>query len=187
MTQNWFHLAKLQPCTPAHRLPTPHLLSGAPSESGLRANLGKQCAAVSTHWGATREPPHTCVPRCWMLACHGHSPARASRPPTIRLATRGCPQPAEGKGDAGVGRGGGAGWGETQGHGQGGIGSRGLEASLPADSSVPAAPRGGNREGTGLWDWSQITEWGWGSEIRKEGGTGVSLSPRQVLVQLAPR
>lgn len=51
----------------------------------LAADLGKQCAAVSTHWRAMSEPPHTCTPRCWMLACHGHSPARASWPPTIRL------------------------------------------------------------------------------------------------------
>lgn len=35
-----------------------------------------------------------------MLACHGHCPSRASRPPTIRLDTWGCPQAAGDNADA---------------------------------------------------------------------------------------
>lgn len=89
------------------------------------SDLGKQCAAVSTHCGAMSEPPHTCSPRCWMLACHGHCPTRASRPPTIRLDTWGCPQAEGDKGDSREGRG--WGWGGSRlrgGWGQGDAGPR---------------------------------------------------------------
>lgn len=48
-----------------------------------------QWAAVSTHWGWTREPPHSCCHRpCSLLktlrlTCHGHFPAGALCPPTM--------------------------------------------------------------------------------------------------------
>lgn len=85
----------------ADRAAGPPPLARAPRRAPPQpADLGKQCAAVSTHWGAMSEPPHTCAPRCWMLACHGHCPSRASRPPTIRLDTWGCPQAAGDKADA---------------------------------------------------------------------------------------
>lgn len=48
----------------------------------------KQCAAVRTHCGLMRDPPHTCpVPACqgsWMLTIQGQAPGRASVPPTTR-------------------------------------------------------------------------------------------------------
>lgn len=81
------------PCSPDTTV------SPLPEPGALPADLRKQCAAVSTHWGAMSEPPHTCAPRCWMLACQGHSPAPASWPPTIRLDTRGCPQAARRHGE----------------------------------------------------------------------------------------
>ena len=107
----------LAPPAPAWQTSTRSPRGRGPSLGGVRlpADLGKQCAAVSTHCGAMSEPPHTCAPRCWMLACHGHSPALASRPPTIRLDTRGCPQAGRtrglGVGRAVGGRGGGCGRG----------------------------------------------------------------------------
>lgn len=56
----------------------------------------KQWAAVSTHSGLSRDPPHTCTFCRRRLACHGHMPARAAWPPTIRLPaceTWGWPHP----------------------------------------------------------------------------------------------
>lgn len=84
---------------PPRALASLHTPPGPP----VSADLGKQCAAVSTHWGAMSDLPHTCAPRCWMLACHGHSPSRASRPPTIPLDTRGCPQATKGAGAVRIG------------------------------------------------------------------------------------
>lgn len=111
----------LAPPAPPRQTSTRSPRGRGPSLGGawLPADLGKQCAAVSTHCGAMSEPPHTCVPRCWMLACHGHSPARASRPPTIRLDTRGCPQAGRTRG-LGVGRA--VGDGEAGGRGSGRLG-----------------------------------------------------------------
>ena len=42
---------------------------------GLHSALthgGKQCAALSIHWGVMRAPPHTWLPWKETLLCHGH-------------------------------------------------------------------------------------------------------------------
>ena len=44
----------------------------------------KQCAAVTTHWSATRVPPQKCPRSLRRLTCQGHSPSKAASPPTIR-------------------------------------------------------------------------------------------------------
>lgn len=58
-------------------------------------HLEKQCAAVRTHRSVMRLPPQKWLPFRWMLTCHGHSPSKASFPPTIRFSIRGCPQTRE--------------------------------------------------------------------------------------------
>lgn len=54
--------------------------------------LEKQCAAVRTHRSVMRLPPQKWLPFRWMLTCHGHSPSKASCPPTIRFSILGRPQ-----------------------------------------------------------------------------------------------
>lgn len=54
-------------------------------------HLEKQCAAVRTHRSVRRLPPQKWLPLRWMLTCQGHSPSRASRPPTIRFSILGRP------------------------------------------------------------------------------------------------
>lgn len=55
--------------------------------SGVRSAVTypyKQCAAVTTHWSATRVPPQKCPRSLRRLTCQGHSPSKAASPPTIR-------------------------------------------------------------------------------------------------------
>lgn len=57
-------------------------------------HLWMQCAAVITHSGEIREPPHKYAPCNSLsitLTCQGHSPSNESVPPTIRLDTNGEP------------------------------------------------------------------------------------------------
>lgn len=51
--------------------------------------FSKQCAAVRTHCGLMRDPPHTCpTPEYqgfWMLTIQGQAPGWAFVPPTTRI------------------------------------------------------------------------------------------------------
>lgn len=53
---------------------------------GPLTHLEKQCAAVRTQRSVMRLPPQKWLPLRWMLTCQGHSPSKASWPPTIRFS-----------------------------------------------------------------------------------------------------
>ena len=59
---------------------------------GITAHLGKQWAAVRTHWLLIREPPQKWLPLLCRLTCQGQAPAGASWPPTIRVLSGAMPQ-----------------------------------------------------------------------------------------------
>lgn len=68
---------------------------------GRLTHLEKQCAAVRTHRSVMRLPPQKWLPLRWMLTCQGHSPSKASWPPTIRFSILGRPH-TRGQGGGGA-------------------------------------------------------------------------------------